>query len=463
MKHGCLVALLLIMFVLNGTGQAVTPSAGTRKLVIRKVIIEGNRVTRSSIILREMNVHAGDSIPADSLDILKEQNRLRIYNLELFNEIEQRTERIGDSLDWHIQVKERWYIIPSFYLQFADRNLNTWWVKEDHDLRRIMVGLMVTHRNFRGNLESLTLTVQGGYTRRLGIDYLRPYINKAQTAGIGLTLDLFENRQVYYTTDSNRLVYAGTYTGQVLSRKAEFGISYLYRPKYAAKHTFRVSYKSYWINDTVVKLNPDYFTSSSNQAKFLELFYRIDYNGVDNWSYPLHGYKLVDYNIANVGFTGMNFQAYTNLEAGMFRNPLPKWYFTTVLRGRLMFPQEQPYYFRSGLGTPIDYMRGYEYYVIDGGDYGLVRFDIKRDIFNKTFHSGVRYFTAIPLRLYPKLFCDVGGINSPQPGNSFLSNRLLYSGGIGLDVVTLYDIKLRFEYAWNHLGENGLFFHLEAE
>ena len=110
-----------------------------------------------------------------------------------------------------------------------------------------------------------------------------------------------------------------------------------------------------------------------------------------------------------------------------------------------------------------DYVRGYEYYVIDGSNYGLLRIDLKREIFNNTYSLPVKYFTALPLRIYPKIFADAGYIDSPSPGNSFLSKRLLYSVGVGIDIITLYDIKFRFEFAWNHLGQNGLYLHFNSE
>jgi len=128
-----------------------------------------------------------------------------------------------------------------------------------------------------------------------------------------------------------------------------------------------------------------------------------------------------------------------------------------------MYPQNQPYYFTGGLGTQTDYVRGYEYYVTNGYNYGLLRLDLKREIFNNTYSIPVRYFTALPLRIYPKIFADAGYIESPTPGNSFLSNRLQCSIGAGIDVVTFYDMKIRFEFAYNRLGQNGLYLHFNSE
>jgi outer membrane protein assembly factor BamA len=453
--------------------------SSVKQVTIRKIIITGNTITRRSVILREIGIHEGQTINntlpeaadtvnieavlTDSLSLLQEQNKLRLFNLQLFNEVDQHVVRTGNEVDWYIAVKERWPIIPSVIVQFADRNFNTWWVAEHHDLRRVSGGLTLTDKNFRGNLEKLTVTAEDGYTQKLGISYMRPYLNKGQTNGFGFSLSYAQSRQTYYNTDSNKLVYAGTYSGAVISKQLEGGISYLYRPAYASKHVFQLNYKDYSVSDTILKLNPAYYANNSTRARFFEFYYRYEYNGVDNWNYSLKGVKLVTQAVVREGLEGIHFQSYANVEAGWFKNPLPNWYTSVIFRGRLMYPQEQPYYFRGGLGTQTDYVRGYEYYVIDGSNYGVLRLDLKRELFNNTYAIPVRYFTAMPVRIYPKLFFDAGYIDSPQPGNSFLSNKLQYSAGVGVDVVTLYDIKIRFEYAWSHLGQNGLYLHFNSE
>lgn len=467
MRSGLLVALLLL-FVYSCTfgqdGRGVGVGGGTAGSVrVRKIIIEGNKVTRSSVILREISIHEGREVPVDSISFLTTNNKLRLLNLGVFNEVDQHTVQTSDGVDWYITVKERWYIIPTAILQFADRNLNTWWVAENHDLRRVSVGAIITDKNFRGNLENLSVLLEAGFTQKLGLSYMRPYLNKGQTHGVGFSASMAQSSKAYYTTDVNKLVFAGAYNGPVVTRQVEAGISYLYRPAYAARHTFQLNYKDYTVGDTIVKLKPDFYEDGSRHAKFLELFYRFEYNGVDNWNYSLKGHKLVASAVVRKGFEGLNFQSFAMVEAGLFRNPLPRWYVSTIFRGRLMVPQPQPYYFRSGLGTQTDYVRGYEYYVIDGGHYGLLRLDLKREVFNNTYSIPVKYFTAMPLRIYPKIFADMGYINSPVPGNSFLSNRLLYSVGAGVDIVTFYDIKIRIELAYNHLKQNGLYLHFNSE
>lgn len=460
MRHSALMFLLLLLIPAGSYCQQVASSS---KLIIHKIHIDGNSTTRSKVILRELSINEGDAIESDSLDALLQQSKLRLFNLQLFNEVIQRTERNGAEIDWYISVKERWYIIPTFIVQFADRNFNTWWVKQDHDLRRVMGGVTLTHKNFRGNLEQLAITVQAGYTQKLGISYMRPYLNKGQTNGFGIWASVAQSQQTWYKTDSDKLVFFGDYIGKPILKQIEGGLSYIYRPHYASRHLVQLNYKDYTVGDTVLKLNGDYYTNKSTAARFVELFYRFEYNGVDNWNYSLNGFKLVSQLAIRKGFEGIDFQCYEQLEAGLFKRLYGKWYSDAIFRGRLMFPTNQSYYFRGGLGTQTDYVRGYEYYVIDGSQYGLFRADIKRELFNRTYKLPVKYFTAIPLRIYPKIFADVGYTDGAGRSYSVLSNRFLYSAGAGLDIVTFYDIKIRVEYAWNHLNQNGLYLHFNSE
>jgi outer membrane protein assembly factor BamA len=434
-------------------------------ITIRNIIIDGNNITQRSVILREISVHEGDTLAIDSLPKVLNQNKLRLINISLFTNIEMSLEYVNkNEADYKIVVSERWYILPKLTFELADRNFNTWWVEENHDLSRANLGLTIYDYNFRGNYEYLAATVQVGYTRKFALSYQVPYLDKEQKFGLGFNASVALSRQTYYATDSNKLLYVTSDNNSDISTQIQAGVSFTYRPAYATRHMLTVSYKDYSVGDTVLKLNPGYYNNGNSDAKLLELQYRIDLNYVDNWNYPLYGFKLVGYAVSRIGFEGIHAQNYINIETGVFGSPLPRWYLSAIIRGRLVMPEKQPYYFEGGLGTQTDYVRGYEYYVIDGSQYGLLRLDLKREIFNKTYQIPLEYFTTIPLRIYPKIFADVGYIKSNDAGNnSYLGNQLLYSIGAGIDIVTVYDLKIRLEFAYNHLAQNGLYLHLNSE
>ena len=457
-------ALLLLFFCTCNHPLLAQTMEASKQLYLRNITISGNKVSRRSIILRELSVQEGMFIRNDSTTALIEQNKLRLFNSTLFTTINLEQEQIGaDTVDWNISVKERWYILPKPLFQLADRNFNVWWKEQNRDPRRANFGLTLTDVNFRGNMERISATAQVGYTQRFALEYARPYLDKKQHHGIGAFFNVSQSGELPYTTDRNKLKFARL-PGQHIIRMYDVAAFYTYRPAFPVKHMVQLAYHTANISDTVLELNKNYFKDGNDKLRYAELLYRLDLNYVDNWNYPLKGFKMVNYAILRKGFTGMDFQAQVRTELGLYKNPLPKWFTSVIFRGRLSSPDEQPYYFRAALGTKTDYVRGYELYVMDGDHYGVLRLNLKRELLNKTLiELPFRYLPSIPLRIYPKVFADAGFMHDRFYANSFLSNKLLYSGGVGVDFVTTYDIKIRVEYAWNHLGQNGLFLHLNAE
>src|SRR5690606_14798162 len=150
-----------------------------QKVLLRTVHITGNKKTRRSIILREMNISEGDSLTLDEMPSLLELNQKRIFNLSIFIEVVVTPDSVSPGIiDWHISVKEQWYILPEVTFKLADRNFNVWWVEQNKDIRRANIGLTLKNRNFRGNLENAGIIAQIGYTQKFGLEYSRPYVDK---------------------------------------------------------------------------------------------------------------------------------------------------------------------------------------------------------------------------------------------------------------------------------------------
>lgn len=435
-----------------------------QSVVIAQILLSGHKITNHKIILREMSIREGQVVAADSIDYLLQQNWERLFNIGLFTDIAFSVDTVSqDSIYIHIRLKERWYIIPEPTFQLADRNFNVWWTEQNRDIRRTIIGVTLRHKNFRGNLENLSATAQIGYTQKIHVDYSIPYLDKKQRHGAGISFGYAESEEIFYATDSNKLQFIKT-RDRYIASQAEISLAYIYRPAYAARHLIRLSYKHFYVADTVLRLNDNYYAGGSNHLSLLELNYRLELNYVDNWNYPLRGTKVIGQLFAKMGLQGLQQQLYGTLEAGRFFQMRQKWYSSTIFRGRLSVPDHLPYAFRGALGTKYEYVRGYEYYVIDGYHYGILRTNIKYELLNLEIRKlPFRYLPVIPLRVYPKIFADAGYVQNPVPGNSFLNNRMLYSAGIGLDIFTAYDIKIRFEYAWNHLGQKGLFLHFNSE
>jgi hypothetical protein len=114
------------------------------------------------------------------------------------------------------------------------------------------------------------------------------------------------------------------------------------------------------------------------------------------------------------------------------------------------------------LGYGDSYLRGLEYYVVDGVAGGFVRNTLRREMASFKIKTGLksRTYNQIPFKIFIKGYTDVGYVyNKNNITGNMLTNKFLYTGGFGLDVVTIYDFVLRLEYSFNQLNEGAFFFH----
>jgi hypothetical protein len=65
----------------------------------------------------------------------------------------------------------------------------------------------------------------------------------------------------------------------------------------------------------------------------------------------------------------------------------------------------------------------------------------------------------VPINIYGRTFGNTGYTYNPNPGNNYLPNKMLFSGGFGIDITTIYDFTLKLDWSFNQLGENGIFIH----
>lgn len=455
---------LFIIFLIVTSGMA-SAQDWSNLVVVDDIQTTGNKITKYHIILRELSVHACDLVPKDSLASLLRQNKQRLINTGLFNEIELRWDTLSKhSYRLNVSVRERWYVWPEVSFQLADRNFNVWWQEMHRDIQRTIIGVNLTHRNFRGNTERLVVGGQIGYAKKVSINYIKPYLDKKQHHGMGFGFSYQQNAETYYKTDSNKLRFARSYSRPMLQTIDGF-VSYHLRPGYHTFHMVRAGFKTYLIDDSILHLNNDYIGGRQDKLQFIEVSYRQESNNTDNWIYPLRGSKTIFNSSFFLGLKGFDYQAFATLEHAQYHWLTGKLFASGVFRGRLMIPQAAPYLLRSALGGKYEYVRGYELYVIDGYQYSVFRTNLKWELLNRPniMRLPFKYLPVFPLKVFPKIFADAGFVTNPHPGNSFLNNRPLYACGVGLDMVTIYDIKLRIEYSINHLGQYGLYIHFASE
>ena len=133
------------------------------------------------------------------------------------------------------------------------------------------------------------------------------------------------------------------------------------------------------------------------------------------------------------------------------------------LRSRITNSKQQAYFSAQTLGFD-DYVRGYEFYVVDGEDFYLSKTALKYAIIkNKKYdlpYLKMKQFKKSHFSLYATLFSDIGyAKNNTDYINNSLANSILWGRGFSIDYVTYYDKLLRIEFSINELGEKGVFLH----
>lgn len=476
LNFGCLLFFSLL-FILQNQQIGYSSPLDTLKrdssksifLNIRSIKISGNKKTHNSIITRELNIRMGDSISILKVDSILTWNSQRIFNTRLFNKTKVSISNdSGRFRDLIVEVEERWYIFPIPLISFGDRNPNEWLRQRGADIRRLNFGINLELKNFTGRNDELNITFQEGFTQNYGLFYSLPYVNKKQRAGliIGATFDT--NKEVAYKTGKDTLVFFKS--NQQMRNRFNASASFSWRPKYFDTHLFDLDYNLNHIADTIALLNPNYFGGGRTKQSFFAFRYTFTNDTRDIKAYAQKG-RVVKLEAEKLGLT-----PWEDIDLLILRASYAEYFklgrnffFATLAKGKTSFPASQPYLYAKGLGYIQDFVRGYEYYVIDGPHFILNRNTLRKKLWGTEIKFGkiipIKQFRNVPLDIYLNTYADWGIVfnsNYPEENKRFM-NAPLFGYGLGIDIVTYYDQVLRLEYSFNKYGESGFYFHFRKD
>jgi outer membrane protein assembly factor BamA len=466
----CCVALVYSQPSPVDSSQALSANASgvtydnnySTPFVVGEIIIEGNKRTKPYIIERELPFKPGDSIYLPELVKAFEISRQQLINTSLFNDVVIALKSFkGYQVDILIQVKERWYIFPIPYLKPVDRNLNEW-AKQGYGLDRVNYGFKFTYNNFTGRNDKLKLWLITGYTQQIQFQYDQPYADKSLKNGYRIGFSYSFNREINYATIDNQQRFVDSLRDGIKQWSGH--VDYTYRPGLRTVHAFSVGYTHQEVDARINELNPKYYAAQRTKINYPEISYSVSYVNVDYKPFPLTGW-LADGGIFKKGFDEQMNIWQLNARATRGWKLSKKNFFSSQLAVMLRLPFDQPYINQRMFGYGDMYLRGLEDYVIDGVAGFLTRQSYRRELFRFSIPTYIKSNShdRIPFRIYARLFGDAGyAYNKNFTANS-LTNRMLYSGGFGLDIVTFYDFNLRLDYSFNQLGQNGLFLHVKSD
>ncbi|MBM3411807.1 MAG: hypothetical protein FJY19_00280 [Bacteroidetes bacterium] len=430
--------------------------------LIANIIVNGNKKTRSNIVLREVPFRSGMSFSLSQLIDLFKQGEQQLMNTALFHSACIYTSRFeGNCLEITVEVVERWYLFPFPFFDLVDRNINQWLIEQHASLKRVNYGLKLLYNNTTGHNDKLRLWLINGYTKELSVSYEKPYFDKKMQWGFRVVARAGKGHEINYNTIADKQVFLRT-PGFVRSFTS-LGGELTYRKKLFARHNFGFFYFSEKVADTVLSANPNYFQTPGRTNQFPELYYQFTYAKMDYIPYPREGFAT------RVRFSKLGITPAFNLWQLHWQTkkvwPLGlKNILTLESYAGIKLPFSQPYVNRRFLGYDEIFMSGFEYNVIDGVAGGYIRSGIARELFciNIPLPDFLRKrtsITTVPFRIFGKLYSNAGYVHSPEPGFNFMQNKFLHAAGLGIDILSLYDLIIRIEYSFNNFGKNGLFLH----
>lgn len=462
------LSVLILFLALSVTAGPLTFSDDDRiakadtaqQLLIGNITLEGNRITKDKIVLRELEFKRGDTLSLGQLDRTLTKSQQNLMNRSLFNFVTISDSIRDEFVDIKIKMIERWYIWPIPILQYADRNVNVWW--QNKDLSRLNIGIDLKVDNFRGRMEKLNIIVQGGYDQTYAFKWSIPYLTKSQVVGMSTYAGIRLNHEVAYQTTNNTIDYYKDHKGYARQQLfSELAVSV--RPGYNFSHTFYVGFNHINFADTLLLLNPDY-SSGQTQYDYFELKYLYKHDLRDYRPYPLRGYYFDFYarklglglieNSPDMWSLMCTFDHYLKL--------YKRWYFAYNITAKFTNSGYQPYFLASAIGYEGITIRGYELYVINGQQLGVFKSNFKFEIIPQRVYNikwiKTEKFGKIFYALYANVFFD-GGYAADRlfDGNNKLNNQFLWGTGLGVDIVSYYDVVIRLEASINKQGDRGFY------
>ncbi len=433
---------------------------------ITQIDIDGNAKTKAYIILRELPYKVGSIISKDSLPLLNTLAKEQLINTSLFNDVQILAEqRDSVSISIKISLTERWYFFPLPYFRWVDRNFSEWWNEQHHSLDRVNYGINLKQSNVTGNNDRLTLGLITGYTQQAVARYQFPYLDRKLKFGMGLGWQYFTQKELNTSTYFDKQVF--TKTNAEIQNGYRANINFFYRPNLFERITMQAGYGKSSISDSALLVQPNYFPNHGKSLSYADLGITFSSTKFDYNAYPTKG------NSTDIGIF-QRFSGSANLSSFQFRHlharPINHNNFYLLESISLAkFMPNQNYLDSRLMGYGSMQMNGFEYYVIDGNAGTIAKAEWHHLLGSYTLPKKTgfaftdklnKHLPDIKYHFWLKAFTNMGYAYSERPVNSSkLSNTLLRSAGLGLDIISVYDLVIKIDYSVNQLGDKGVYLH----
>ena len=429
---------------------------------INTIQVEGNKRTKNYILLRELPYHVGDQINKDSLNFLNTLSQQQLFNTSLFLSVNVTSvyPLINDSsiVDIQIKVKERWYFIPKPYFKWVDRNFNQWWNEQNRSLDRVNYGITLSQKNATGNNDQLVLGFIRGYTQQNIIRYQLPFFDKKLKYGIGGGWQNYNQKEINYTTEKDKQVFAKT--NDVVRKGYRANLNLSYRPNLFERHSLQLGYGKEELSDSGFLIQPNFLASHKKVMTYGDITLGYTKIAFDYNAYPTKGAgtELVLFQRFSEGAPLTSIQ-FRKLKAHSFSKHN---FIFFESNSQVKFLPNYNYLDSRLLGYGNLQMNGLEYYVVDGNAATVFKTAFHHSLGSITVKNPLtqKFLPEVKYDFWIRIFSNLGYVYSDRPSNTNkLSNTLIRTAGIGFDVISIYDFVLKIDYSVNQLGDKGVYLH----
>ena len=444
--------------------QVPMAAIDTTTLTIAKINVTGNKHTKAYIVYREMPLKVGNTITTTSLQRGLTQSQIQVYNTNLFVEVLIDTNMLSaNALQINVHVRERWYIFPTPQFKLIDRSFNEWYRTFNADFRRVVYGLDFKYYNFSGRRDQLNFSLLNGYGRNISFNYSSPFSNPKLTEGFAVGAGFSQNKEIGYKTSADNLILRYKTNNFVRDNFSVNG-SYSWQQGFFKRTTVGFALDYVRVDDSVIsqKYNPNYFNKIANKVTYPSFAIGVDYINTDKNAYPLKGLAY-SYQLSKRGLGLSGGLNNTTLRGSIIKFITHKHTFYSTLRAAALvkLPLKQAYINQQAIGYGRLQLRGLEVYVVDGVAAITTNYTLSKRIasFKIPVPFHIKALPFIPMNIFAKAYTDFGYSYLQDAYKTKLNNTFLHTAGIGIDLLSIYDIVVKVEYSFNQLGQKGLFLH----
>ncbi|RYY72112.1 MAG: hypothetical protein EOO13_00660 [Chitinophagaceae bacterium] len=441
--------------------QQATTAVTDTVFAVQDIVVRGNKRTRKSTILRELPFRVSDSYRFSDITEKLELTKRQLMNTNLFRNVTVTLRATEENrMVVEIDVEEKWYFYPQPFVRIANGTFSQW-NERGRPLEHLNYGLKLTQYNFSGRGDKAHIHLADGYTKKITLQYQGFYFDKDLKWAGNVMLTHGKNRELNYITQNNKLLAVKNPDGYLYEfYQGSFDV--IYRPAIKTRQQFSIGYNYNRVGDTVIRLNENY-SPANNTYSYPYISYGVSFIDYDFNFYPTRG-RYADFSIMKAGIGSTINLWQLSAKAINYWPVGKKAYFSLRVAGMLKLPFKQPYIMQQFMGYGEAFLQGYENYIVDGVAGGYSKQTIGYNLINTNIPlPTIKLFKSlsnIPLKLYVKAYTNEGYVHNPNPSyTNSLNNKMLYSTGVGLDIVMFTDLIFKFEWSFNQLGQNALYLH----